>query len=165
MRASRHLLAASILVAAALAGPARAETPEEWIALGTRVHGGFGAFIPLGIRIGLDAVARLSAKPRELAVVYHDSPRSPCACFADGIAIATTASVGQRTLTIVPEPAPEGAIAVAVIRPRAGGAGFKYTIPIAALPRLGAMNKDLDPRGRYDAVMRADGLFQVEPVQ
>ena len=165
MRASRHLLAASILVAAALAGPARAESPEEWIALGTRVHGGFGAFIPLGIRIGLDAVARLHAKPRELAVVYHDSPRSPCACFADGIAIATTASVGQRTLTIVPEPAPEGAIAVAVIRPRAGGAGFKYTIPIAALPRLGAMNKDLDPRGRYDAVMRADGLFQVEPVQ
>ena len=165
MRASRHLLAASILVAAALAGPARAESPEEWIALGTRVHGGFGAFIPLGIRIGLDAVARLNAKPRELAVVYHDSAKSPCACFADGIAIATTASAGQRTLTIAPEPAPEGAIAVAVIRPRAGGAGFKYTIPIAALPRLGAMNKDLDPRGRYDAVMRADGLFQVEPVQ
>jgi hypothetical protein len=27
------------------------------------------------------------------------------------------------------------------------------------------MNKDLDPRGRYDAVMAADGLFEVEPVQ
>jgi hypothetical protein len=165
MRASQYVVTLSILIAGVIAAPARAESPDEWIALGTRVHGAFGAFIPLGIRIGLDAVSRLHAKPRELAVVYHDSVRSPCACFADGIAIATYASVGQRTLTMAPEPAPEGAIAVAVIRPRAGGAGFKYTVPVAALARLGAMNKDLDPRGRYDAVMGADGLFQVEPIQ
>src|SRR5215467_16016512 len=124
----QNLTATFVILAGVPTSPARAETPEEWIALGTRVHGGFGAFIPLGIRIGLDAVARLHAKPRELAVVYHDSAKSPCACFADGIAIATSASVGQRTLTISSEPAPEGAIAVAVIRPRAGGAGFKYTV-------------------------------------
>ena len=37
---------------------ARTETPDEWIALGTRVHGGFGSFIPVGIRIGLDALRR-----------------------------------------------------------------------------------------------------------
>jgi formylmethanofuran dehydrogenase subunit E len=140
----------------------RAETPGEWIALGTRVHGGFGSFIPLGIRIGLDAVDRLKAKPRELAVLYYDSDSSPCACFADGIAIATYASVGQRTLTIAPEKAPPGDVAVIVIRPRQGGAGFKYTIPMTALAKLGPMNKDLDPRGRYDAVMAAEGLFQVE---
>ena len=66
-----------------------AETPDEWIALGAGVHGGFGAFIPLGIKIGLDAVKRLKAKPRELAVLYYDSDSSPCACFADGIALAT----------------------------------------------------------------------------
>ncbi len=165
MRASQYLLTTVVLMAGAISGPALAETPEEWIALGTRVHGGFGAFIPLGIRIGLDAVSRLHARPRELAVVYHDSAKSPCACFADGIAIATYASVGRRTLTVAPEPAPDGAIAVAIIRPRAGGAGLRYTVPAAALARLGAMNKDLDPRGRYDAVMGADGLFQVEPVQ
>ena len=128
MRVSHYSLMALLLIAGMLGGPARAESPEEWIALGTRVHGGFGAFIPLGIRIGLDAVARLDAKPRELAVVYHDSARSPCACFADGIAIATSASVGERTLTIASEPAPEDAIAVAVIRPRSGGAGFRYVI-------------------------------------
>jgi len=144
---------------------ASAETPDEWIALGARVHGGFGAFIPLGIKIGLDAVKRLDAKPRELTVLYHDSDSSPCACFADGIAIATYASVGQRTLTIAPEKAPAGAAAVIVIRPRKGGPGFRYTIPMAALARLGPMNKELDPRGRYDAVMAADGLFQVEPMQ
>ncbi|HEY7664764.1 MAG TPA: FmdE family protein [Xanthobacteraceae bacterium] len=142
---------------------ARAETPEEWIALGARVHGAFGAFIPLGIRIGLDAVDRLHAKPRELSVLYYDSDSSPCACFADGIAIATYASVGQRSLTIAPEKAPAGAAAVIVIRPRQGGAGFRYTIPMAALAKLAPMNKNLDPRGRYDAVMAADGLFQVEP--
>ena len=38
---------------------ARAETPEEWVQLGTRVHGFFGGFVAAGIRIGLDAMERL----------------------------------------------------------------------------------------------------------
>jgi formylmethanofuran dehydrogenase subunit E len=143
--------------------PAHAETPDEWIALGARVHGGFGSFIPLGIKIGLDAMDRLHAKPRELTVTYYDSNTSPCACFADGIAIATYASVGQRTLTVAPEKAPAGDAAVIVIRPRQGGPGFKYTIPMESLAKLGPMNKNLNERGRYDAVMTADGLFRVEP--
>ena len=140
-----------------------AETPEEWIALGARVHGGFGSFIPLGIRIGLDAKERLKIKPREIVVEYYDGEKSPCACFADGIAIATLASVGQRSLRIASEKAPEGTAAVIVIRPKQGGAGFKYTIPISALGKLSPMNNDLDERGRFDAVMRMDGLFEVEP--
>jgi formylmethanofuran dehydrogenase subunit E len=143
--------------------PSDAETPDEWIALGARVHGAFGAFIPLGIKIGLDAVKRLNAKPRDLSVLYYDSDSSPCACFADGIAIATHASVGQRTLAISPEKAPAGDAAVIVIRPRQGGPGFKYTIPVSALAKLAPMNKDLDPRGRFDAVMATDGLFDVQP--
>jgi formylmethanofuran dehydrogenase subunit E len=158
-----RILIAALLAFAPLS--ASAETPEEWIALGARVHGGFGAFIPLGIRIGLDAVSRLNAKPRELAVLYYDSDKSPCACFADGIAIATYASIGQRTLIVAPEKAPEGMAAVIVIRPRQGGAGFKYSIPLSALAKLGPMNKNLDPRGRYDAVMAADGLFEVEAIK
>jgi formylmethanofuran dehydrogenase subunit E len=157
-------LAALAVISVVLAGPARAETPEEWIALGARVHGGFGSFIPLGIRIGLDALQRLGLERRELSVIYYDNPEAPCACFADGIAIATIASVGQRSLTIAVEKAPSGAAAVAVIRPRRGGAGLKYTIPMASLPRLRAMNAALDPRGRYDAVMREDGLFSVESI-
>jgi hypothetical protein len=35
---------------------------------------------------------------------------------------------------------------------------------MAALARLGPMNKDLDPRGRYEAVMATDGLFEVQAV-
>jgi hypothetical protein len=45
-----------------------------------------------------------------------------------------------------------------------GGAGFKYVIPLSALPTLAQMNRELDPRGRYDAVMKADGLFEVAPI-
>ena len=58
--------------------------------------------------------------------------------------------------------APAGDAAVIVIRPRQGGPGFKYTIPVAALAKLGPMNKNLGERSRYDAVMATDGLFQVE---
>ena len=145
-----------------MSSPAFAETPEEWIALGARVHGAFGAFIPLGIKIGLDAVERLKTPQRELTVTYFDNDSAPCACFADGIAIATFTSVGQRTLIISPEKAPRHALAVAIIRPRKGGPGFKYTIPMSDLAKLGPMNKNLDPRGRWDAVMKEDGLFTVE---
>jgi len=112
--------------------------------------------------VDLDSSAQIIVKPRELNVVYYGSDRSPCACFADGVATATQASVGQRTLTIAPEKAPIDDAAVIVIRPRQGGVGFKYTIPVAALAKLSQMNKEFDPRGRYDAVMSSVGLFQVE---
>jgi len=35
--------------------PARSETREQWIELGAKAHSAFGAFIPAGIRIDLDA--------------------------------------------------------------------------------------------------------------
>src|SRR5271155_3537555 len=139
----KRYIAFALLVLAA--SPALAETPDEWITLGARVHGAFGAFIPLGIRIGLDANERLKSQPRELAVTYYDSDTSPCACFADGVALATYASVGQRSLTIAPEKAPDGALAVIIVRPRKGGPGFKSTIPATDLVKFGPMNKKPDP--------------------
>ena len=156
---------ATALVGVFLSTSAMAETPEEWVKLGARVHGGFGAFIPLGIKIGLDAAQTLKAQPRQLSVTYYDNPKSPCACFADGVAIAITASVGQRTITMAPEKAPDDAAAVIVIRPRQGGQGLRYTIPMAALPKLAEMNKTLQPLQRYHAVMKAEPLFtrSVEP--
>lgn len=63
---------------------------------------------------------------------------------------------------IAAEKAPEDTIGVAIIRPRKGGPGLKYTIPASRLATLGAMNTKLDPRGRWDAVMKEDGLFSVE---
>lgn len=44
------------------------ETPDQWVELGRRVHGGFGSYIALGIRIGLDAMQRLNVTPRTLDV-------------------------------------------------------------------------------------------------
>jgi formylmethanofuran dehydrogenase subunit E len=161
---SRVVLCVSIVVASAITTTARAETPDEWITLGARVHGGFGTFIPVGIRIGLDALQRLNAKPREVAVVYYDSDKAPCACVADGIAIATTASVGQRTLQIASERAPAGAMAVIIIRHKQTGEAMKYTVPDSWLPRLAEWNRTLDTRGRYDAVMNANALFDVSPM-
>lgn len=66
MRTSK-LFAVALLVLLALS-PARSETPEQWIELGARIHGAFGAFIPVGIRIGLDAQERLKADARGLSV-------------------------------------------------------------------------------------------------
>jgi len=140
---------------------ARAETPEEWVALGARVHGGFGSFIPVGIRIGLDALQRLGAKPREVSVIYYDSDRAPCACIADGVAIATVATVGQRTLRIAADKAPPSMMAVVVVRHKQTGETIKYSVADSWFSKLTDWNKTLDTRGRYEEVMKADGLFDV----
>ena len=161
MRKFVSAIVGAMLAVAATCASARAETPEEWIALGARVHGGFGTFIPVGIRIGLDALQRLDAKPREVTIVYHDSDQAPCACVADGVAIATVATVGQRTMQIAAEKAPAGAMAVVVVRKRQGGSGLKYTVADGWIAKLAEWNRTLDARARYDAVMKAEGLFEV----
>ena len=145
---------------------ARAETPEEWIKLGARVHGGFGAFIPVGIRIGEDAMKRLNAKPRELAITYYSGQGVPCPCSVDGVMLAVSASPGQGSVQVAAEKSPPGTFAVVVIRPRKGGDGVKYTVPISVMPKLGEINKTIkDPLGRYNAVMALGDVFTVEPVK
>jgi len=164
MTKTKLCLLAVALIACCLTASARAESPEEWVQLGARVHGAFGSFIPVGIRIGLDALKRLNAQPRGVTVVYYSGPKSPCPCPADGIAIATMASVGQNTLHVAPEKAPDDMMGVAVIRSKATGAGLKYSIAASWIPKLIRMNKEYDPMGRYTAVMNAADLFSVEPV-
>ncbi len=156
-----RLAAMLLALCACVTTPSRAQTPEEWVALGARVHGGFGSFIPVGIRIGLDALQRLDAKPRGVTVVYYDSDKAPCACFADGIAIATVATVGQRTMRIAPEKAPAGALAVVVIRSKESGRAVRYTVAETWLPKLAEWNRTLQPRDRYDRVMQSEALFEV----
>ncbi len=127
MKYASQILSA-IAIVLLLAGAARAETPEEWVALGTRVHGFFGGFIPAGIRIGLDALDKLKAEPRGLTVTYWKGPKAVCPCVLDGIMLAVNASPAQGTVAIAPEPAPDGDYAVIVIRDRKSGAGLRYTI-------------------------------------
>jgi formylmethanofuran dehydrogenase subunit E len=154
-----------LVLVAALSAPIslHAETPDEWIALGTRVHGGFGSFIPVGIRIGINALASLNAKRRQVTVVYYDSDKAPCACIADGVAIATAASVGQRTLQVAPEKAPEGSLAVVIVRHKQTGEAVRYTVAESWLPKLAEWNRTLDARDRFHQVMNAERLFDVTP--
>jgi hypothetical protein len=143
---------------------ARAETPEEWVRLGARVHGGFGSFIPVGLRIGEDAMKRLNAKPRELAVTYYSGEGVPCPCSVDGVMLAVSASPGQGSVQVAAEKSPAGTFAVVVIRPRKGGDGLKYTVPMSVMPTLGEINRTMqDPVARYTAVMGIADLFTVEP--
>src|SRR5215468_12065583 len=154
----RTALSAALIL---LSLPAQAETPTEWIALGARVHGAFGAFIPIGIRIGLDAKERIKAEPRGLTVTYYTGEKAPCPCIADGVMLATNASPGQGTLVIAPEKAPAGMLAVVVVRNRKTGEGFRYTVADTWLPKVIEWNKILDPAGRFDAAMKAEGLFEI----
>ena len=132
--------------------------------LGIRVHGGFGTFIPVGIRIGEDALHRLGAAQREVSVVYTGGPNAPCPCVADGIAIATEASAGQGTLRVTPEKAPSEMLGVAIIRDKKTGKGLRYTIPASLLPKLFQWNKDFDPLGHFKAVMDAPEPSEVTEI-
>jgi formylmethanofuran dehydrogenase subunit E len=152
-----------VVLTVAAASPGRCETREEWIALGTRIHGGFGVLIPIGIRIGLDALERLKPEPRSLSVTYYSGDKAPCPCIADGVMIATQASPGQATLQIAAEKAPSGSYAVVIIRNRKTGEALRYTISDDWAPKILDWNRTLDPPGRYDAAMGAGGLFQVGP--
>jgi formylmethanofuran dehydrogenase subunit E len=159
LRLSRAVLI--VLFTAVLVPASRAETPEEWIKLGARIHGGFGAFIPTGIRIGLDALERLKAAPRTVTVTFYSGEKSPCPCIADGVMIATQASPGQGTLHVAAEKAPPGALAVVVVRSRKGGPGLRYTVKDEWMAKIAEWNKTLDPAGRHQAAMSAQGLFEV----
>jgi formylmethanofuran dehydrogenase subunit E len=148
---------------ALLSAPAYCETREQWIELGARVHGAFGAFIPVGIRIGLDARERLKADARGLSVVYYSGDKPPCPCVADGVMLATGASPGQGTLQISLEKAAPGSMAVIIIRNRKTGDGLKYVIADEWLPKILDWNKS-DSASRYDSAMSAEGLFKSERV-
>lgn len=130
MALGRWISALLVLALICVGSTTRAETPEEWVKLLSRVHGGFGSFLPVGIRIGEDATQQLSAKPRELDVTFYQGEGTPCPCAADGVMLAVYASPGQGTLHIAAEKSPPGTFAVVVVRPRKGGDGLKYTVPM-----------------------------------
>ena len=106
---------------------------------------------------------RLNAKPRELTVTFYQGEGTPCPCAADGVMVAVYASPGQGTLQIASEKSPPGTFAMVVIKPRKGGAGLKYTVPMSVMSKLDEINGTIqDPLGRYNAVMAIPDLFTVE---
>ena len=153
---------AACVALALLTQPARAhdgpiaETPpverDLWISLGSRVHGGFGSLVAVGIRIGEDARQRLLASPRELDVTYYSGMAAPCPCVADGIMIATYTSPGQRSLRVASEPAAGGEFGRTVIVHKPTNRGLEYVIPQASAPAILSANKGT-PVARWDAIM------------
>lgn len=151
------LLSLSVGAVRAHDGPLDKLPPAErdaWIEIGSRVHGGFGSLIALGIRIGHDALHTLKAKPREVDVTYYSAAEAPCPCVVDGIMIATSASPGQNSLRVAPEPAGPGEFGKAVFRNKTTGAVVEYTIPMSAGPIFRDVNK-LPVIARWDEIMKA----------
>jgi len=161
MQLKRGVALVALAAVSVVSDAGRAETPEQWIELGVRVHGGFGAFIPAGIRIGLDALERLKAERRGVTVTFYSGEKAPCPCIADGVMLATQASPGQGTLRVAAEKAPPGLLAVVVIRDRNSGAGLRYGVSDSWMAKIVDWNRTLDPAGRYQAAMSAPGLFEV----
>jgi len=124
----------------------RAETKDGWIALGTRIDGAFGPFIPVGIRIGLDAKEKLHADPRCPTVIYYNRTKPPCPSIADGVMIATQASPRRGALQTAPERAPDGLMAVIVIKNRETDLGLRYSISDDWLPKIEPRAFNVNPR-------------------
>ena len=138
-------------------------TPDEWVALGETVHGGFGSHIALGIRIGQDALHRLNAKRRDIDVTVTEGKNAPCACVADGLMVATSASPGQKTLTVNPKSQDAGYLALIEVKSRSTGQVVSYRILASAIEPLAKINPGMSPKQRLDAVfaMPQSQLFEV----
>lgn len=157
------LIATTLLLPFIIPSSSRSETREQWIELGARVHGGFGAFIPIGIRIGLDALDKLKVDRRGVSVTFYNGEKPPCPCIADGVMIATQASPGQGTLQMSADKAPPGIMSMIIIRNRKTGEGLKYTISDDWLPFILSWN-EFDPPARFEVAMMAQALFKCEPL-
>ena len=141
-------------------------SPDTWIALGKRIHGGFGSYVALGIRIGIDATQKLGANPRELDVTYASGKGAPCPCVADGLMLATYATPGQGTLRVTDTGAPDDVFGIATIRHKVSGRVLRYTIPLSAAKMLNEANKT--PEGvRFDTIMGAEEVtvYNVEDIE
>jgi len=156
-------VAAVALLVAASAPPTLAQTPAQWTEWGERVHGGFGSLVAYGIGIGSDALVRWGAPRRQIEVEYQDGPAAPCACVLDGIAIAVSASLGQRTLALADGRTEPGLLGRARLTDRRTGRTLIYELPAEAMATMAAINRDTPAEARYEAVMRlpADALFRV----
>lgn len=150
----RFCIWALVLVLLAPSGVrAESPTPEQWIDWGQRVHGGFGVLTAIGIRIGLDAQARLEGERRQFDVTYFHGPLAPCPCIADGLIVVLSASPGQRTLRVVEEATAPGYYAEILIRQRRTGEELRYCIVPEQMAKLDDIQRRPDFRYRYDRVM------------
>jgi len=121
--------------------PLPGESAEDWVLLGTKLHGGFGSYIALGVHIGLDARERLGAPPRSYDVTLQNGKAAPCACLADGLQLSTGATPGRGSLRVVSDIAAGDVFAIVTVRERTSGRTLTYTVPGEARELLDQWNK------------------------
>jgi len=83
---------------------------EEWntAVLAHELHRHLGTFSILGAKMGLRARELLGASLDDLKVESHAGLNPPMSCFNDGLQVATGASLGRGTISVVTTlPAPE----------------------------------------------------------
>lgn len=134
--------------------PSPSNQPDDWVALGTRIHGGFGSYVALGIRIGLDALADLNVSRGDIDVTLVDGPETRCPCIADGLLLATGATPGRATLHIDVGKAPPGVVGIVTVRHQKTHRTMRYTVLPATRARLDEWNQ-LEPRAKLDTIMQA----------
>jgi len=76
---------------------------EEWKAavLTSELHRHLGTYSIVGAKMGLRARERLNAALDELHVESHAGLKPPLSCVNDGLQVATGASLGRGTITVV----------------------------------------------------------------
>lgn len=136
---------------------------NEWVALGTTVHGGFGSYVALGIDIGLTALARLHAERGLLDVTVIDGPNTPCPCIADGVMLSTGSTPGRGTLRVDAHTGPPGSFATLEFRMRNTSKGLRVIVPADARERLDRINQE-PPERRLGLVRGATPgqLYSIE---
>ena len=144
-----------------------AQTNEQWVEWGDRVHGGFGSLIAYGVLIGNDSLVRLNAQRRDVTVEYTDGANTPCACVLDGIAIAVSASLGQRTMKLNEFRTEDGLLARIKFTNKKTSQSIAYELPMSVMPLMAAINKDYESSKRLEAVQKINPslLYQVLPSQ
>ena len=163
MKTNKVLICTALLMVCLIS---KSQTNEKWTEWGDRVHGGFGSLVAYGVVIGNDSLVRLNAQRRDVIVEYTDGPMTPCACVLDGIAIAVSASLGQRTMKLNEYRTEEGLLARVKITNKKTNQLVVYELPMSVMPLMATINKDYEPSKRLEAVQRLNQsvLYSVKSV-
>jgi pyrimidine-specific ribonucleoside hydrolase len=77
--------------------------PEEWraVVLTTELHGHLGVYSLIGAKMGVRALELLSVPAGDVRVASAAGHEPPLSCLNDGLQVATGATLGQGTITII----------------------------------------------------------------
>ena len=109
---------------------------------------GFGPFIPVGIRVGLDALARLKAEPRSVTVTFYSGAEGAVSVHCRRRHDRDRRPVrGRARCRSPPRRRRTGVLAVIMVRDRKGSASVRYTVKDEWLPEVAGLAQVARPDG------------------